>query len=679
MITSHASPRLPACLLAGLLLLAAFPPPARPDIIVLKDGKRVEGTVTDRGDAYEVRTKYGMLSIRKEEVSRVVRLDALLAEAEAFLGSGKEILEEALKPDAKPEESKAKRASAEETFRRGLDILKDARALCPPEAAPDLDRKIGEATQAIARCRGNSGPDTLDPVAPPKTAAGPAPGSKPAEKSPPDPAVKPAAPPEPGTKSPVKAPAPTGPVLAEAEKEIRSIFKDDSPRKTGAEQVALARKMLKAGEETKDNAALQFAALREAQDLAAAAGDLGTALAAIARLDERFEVDVPELKASAVKAAARTRDPEDAERVFAAGMDVMGQLGREEAYDAALKLASPLEDLARRLRNPDHVKTVQDLARDLRAQQIDWNRVRPHFAKLKDNPEDAEACLAAGRYLAAIKGDWTAALPLLAKGSHAGLQSAAAKDLAKPADAAALAELGDLWAAQADKETGACKAAWLERARSHYEQALPKLAGLAKARVEKRIESLSAAPGSATGVNLLALVVPARHVVAGTWKADGRALTSDAGACSRIMLPYEVPDEYDFRVDFTRLSGESTVALILTKGGRDFVVETGWPTGQTGFAYVDGKHIDANPTGTKCPVTNGRRTSYVVQVRNAGLKLFVDGRPVIAFRTDYKNVTPHASWALPDKKCLGIGSYASPTTFHAAELIEVSGRGRPLK
>jgi hypothetical protein len=38
--------------------------PAPADILILADGKSVEGEVTDRGEAYEVKTRYGVLSIK---------------------------------------------------------------------------------------------------------------------------------------------------------------------------------------------------------------------------------------------------------------------------------------------------------------------------------------------------------------------------------------------------------------------------------------------------------------------------------------------------------------------------------------------------------------------------------------------------------------------------------------
>jgi len=180
-------------------------------------------------------------------------------------------------------------------------------------------------------------------------------------------------------------------------------------------------------------------------------------------------------------------------------------------------------------------------------------------------------------------------------------------------------------------------------------------------------------------LNLMAGVDLAKDVVAGVWKADGGAVVSDTGSCSRIMLPYEVPEEYDYRVDFTRNIGASTVGIMLVKGERTFVLETGWPAGWTGFAYIDGKHIDTNSSGVKFPITNGRRYSFLVQVRNTGLRAFVDGRQIIGWKTDYKNLTPHTSWALPNKQCVGFGSYLSTTTFHSASLIEITGNGKRLR
>ncbi|MGD0089789.1 MAG: hypothetical protein ABSE73_07700 [Planctomycetota bacterium] len=475
-----------------------------------------------------------------------------------------------------------------------------------------------------------------------------------------------------------RLPVPPAALLGETEKRIREALKEEYAKRGAADRIALAQRLLKIAEENKEDAPVRYAALREAKDIAAAAGDSAIALAAAEALSAVFKVNKDDLKLAAFTVVARAAaTAEDADKALTAGDGLLSALAGEASFEAALKLAPQLEDLARKARNAEALKTIQLRSKELRGQQTEWNKVKPMLDKLAANPDDPEANLAVGRFACFAKGDWDKGLPLLLKGSDAALKALAEKDLAKPAAAADAAALGDAWADYADKQLGTAKACIQGRAKDFYERALPELSGVAKLKVEKRLDGLAGAPSSR--IDLLALADPVKSAIAGTWKAEGRALVSDAGACSRVMLPYEVPDEYDYRVDFTRNSGNSTVGLILTKGGHEFAMETGWPAGQTGFTRVNGQHIDANPTGTHFPLTNGRRYSFVVQVRNTGLRLLVDGKPIITWKTDYKNVTPHAPWALPNKQCLGFGSFASPTTFHAAELIEVTGKGKRLR
>ena len=170
-----------------------------------------------------------------------------------------------------------------------------------------------------------------------------------------------------------------------------------------------------------------------------------------------------------------------------------------------------------------------------------------------------------------------------------------------------------------------------------------------------------------------------KDTVLGKWKADGHALSCDALPYARIMFPYEAPDEYDFHVEYTRMNLVNTICMILNKNGREFVFEFARPDDLMGFAYIDSKHLDANPTKTVLPFPNGRRYSLVVQVRNGGFKAFVDGKQMIVYVTNYKNVTPHTGWVLPNKLCVGIGTYGCPVVFHTAELMEITGKGKRLR
>jgi hypothetical protein len=291
----------------------------------------------------------------------------------------------------------------------------------------------------------------------------------------------------------VRTAAPEGAALADARREIKSLFKDGYASREASARIALARALLRAGTESKEDDALRYAAFDEARDVAAAAGDLETALAAIDRLGAAYDVDAPDLKAEAAQTAARTRDPEAARRILETGLDLTERLERDDAYAAALKAAAALESLARRLRDAAFVRTLQLRTKALRAGQSAWNRIRASAERLKDDPDDAAACLTMAKYRATQKDDWEAALPLFAKGGHAGLAEAAKADLAGPADADARAAAGDRWWALAEKERVDFKDALRARARHHYLKALPGLTGLAKTRVEKRIEEVARA------------------------------------------------------------------------------------------------------------------------------------------------------------------------------------------
>lgn len=67
--------------------------------------------------------------------------------------------------------------------------------------------------------------------------------------------------------------------------------------------------------------------------------------------------------------------------------------------------------------------------------------------------------------------------------------------------------------------------------------------------LERRIAEANkhAAPST---LDLLALVDPAKDAVSGSWKTNEEGLVGGPGDLTRIELPYEPPEEYDFRVTF---------------------------------------------------------------------------------------------------------------------------------
>ncbi len=183
-----------------------------------------------------------------------------------------------------------------------------------------------------------------------------------------------------------------------------------------------------------------------------------------------------------------------------------------------------------------------------------------------------------------------------------------------------------------------------------------------------------------SALDLMPHIDPARDRVSGVWTLEDRELVSDAAEGARIAIPYRPPEEYDFRISFTRVGGNGDVNQILAHSGGSFV----WAMGASentffGFGRVQGREVNDNPTTVKSPrcFENGRSYVAVVRVRKGGVAAYLDGRRITRFATNFQNMARHDRWNLPDETLLGLASYRSPTVFHSVHLREVSGRGAP--
>lgn len=158
-------------------------------------------------------------------------------------------------------------------------------------------------------------------------------------------------------------------------------------------------------------------------------------------------------------------------------------------------------------------------------------------------------------------------------------------------------------------------------------------------------------------IDLLALVDPARDAVKGAWTLESGRLVSDDDPASRLELPYVLPEEYSFTVEFVRRSGTGGVHLILTRGGTPFVC----PVGDDGRGPEDGRvHL------------------ATVEVRKDRVTAHVDNRKVLEWRTG-QVPGMNEDWRLRQAALPGVGTSGSPTEFRKIRLFEVLGRGRALR
>ena len=181
-------------------------------------------------------------------------------------------------------------------------------------------------------------------------------------------------------------------------------------------------------------------------------------------------------------------------------------------------------------------------------------------------------------------------------------------------------------------------------------------------------------------VNLLPLADPSRDVVHGSWTLDHGALVSCSNEVALLGIPYRPPAEYDFKVSFTRATGNEAVVLTLSKGIRMFcVMMAGWNNTAGGIEMINEKGVMDNPTKTPLSLHNGQRHTVVVQVRNDIIKALLDGGQFAQWKTDFTDMGIWGFWRVQDYAGLGVGSWNSSTLFHSIEIIEVTGEGKKTK
>ena len=184
-------------------------------------------------------------------------------------------------------------------------------------------------------------------------------------------------------------------------------------------------------------------------------------------------------------------------------------------------------------------------------------------------------------------------------------------------------------------------------------------------------------------IDLLALIDPEKDAVMGKWQKQNGKLVSSPTGITRLEIPYQPPEEYDFKITFTRMAGdEFTVAQCLFKSDRHFMWQVGH-TGNTfvGFERINDHGVDDNPSGIKrFPVlTNGRAHTSEVRVRNTGVTGYLDGQPVCQWNTDYSDMSCWAGFSPRQENLLALATIKNLVAFHTVEVREVTGHGRSFR
>ena len=251
---------------------------------------------------------------------------------------------------------------------------------------------------------------------------------------------------------------------------------------------SLTRKLIKDGENAKDNLAIQYESFRIARDIAIDVGDVTLAMECVAHTVSSFNVDAVRLKASALNALTKGRRTQSLHEELVDHFDaVIDDALAADRFDIATPLVKIALTSARKTGNKKIIKTASQRSKDITQMEEAYEKVKEALAALETNPVDPGANTVAGKYLCFHKGDWERGLSYLALGEEGDSRDLARTEIAKSSDYLAL---GNGWweiARSFDKRRADVIRL---HAASNYQRALPKLEGLTRTKIEDRLRGL---------------------------------------------------------------------------------------------------------------------------------------------------------------------------------------------
>lgn len=466
---------------------------------------------------------------------------------------------------------------------------------------------------------------------------------------------------------------------AAAAKLIKSTYASDYADRTSAGRSRLAETLLQQAQNGKDEPAVEYVLLQESRELAIASGNVTTAMMSIDLMAADFQIKASDLRIAALRKLAGTGDPKE---LADAWLDMARDAVVADDYSLALRAASEAESVGRRARDHAFEIAMRTRSSEVRELEREWRGMNAE-TQGAGAPGPA-ANLAMGKFYCFEKGDWDRGLPMLAKAEDVSMGPLARMDLATMTASELALPCADGWWKISESLTGRAKSVVRYHAAELYRNALDALKGLEKLKIEHRIADIGPAPTSYglarrgdRGIDLLALIDPARDAIAGKWVREGATLHSPAIQMARIEIPYNPPEEYDFAIEFARVAGNDTVMQHLTTTRTSF----GWALGAftntvSGFDRIDGKNAAENPTTVHRGIPDNQRHTSLVQIRRDRIAAYFDGKLLTEYHTDFSNVSEIEEWPFRNH-VLGIGTFESEYVIYKAELVEVRGHGKP--
>jgi tetratricopeptide (TPR) repeat protein len=207
----------------------------------------------------------------------------------------------------------------------------------------------------------------------------------------------------------------------------------------------------------------------------------------------------------------------------------------------------------------------------------------------------------------------------------------------------------------------------------------------ASAQAAKVDASVLARPAGATpekdSLDLLKLIDPLKHTVAGHWWLEGGSLVS-AHRAALLQVPFLPPSEYEVTIVVERLEGTDALVLGLLGEGRPLaVVIDGWGrnTSTSGVDLVDAvRYFDNETAHPGIVIPAGKPVTLKYTVRRSKFTLVRDGETIMQWNADYRRCTPLGDWVVPGMPMLTLATRPSIFRITRFELKPLSPERQPI-
>jgi hypothetical protein len=520
----------------------------------------------------------------------------------------------------------------------------------------------------------------------PPDAKPPEPNPRPPAQVPEQPATEMKPGPEDATASAQKVNPPSADEQKDLLRAIDEVYKP-ADAKDQAARLALSRRLLADGRKHQANRSEQFVLLRRAGEIARDAGEPELMLETVdAMTAAGFNVQPFQLKArllgqlveqgssggagqlaavvaacvSFVEEAAASGAMDEAGSVLATARSAAAEQGKQAqnalraARVAAGRARNPADKTAQEkkaaaaqteLEAADAAKSaLADCAGMLQQLEREHKTFQAAQERLKTEPDNAEANLAAGEFLCFVQGDWAQGLPHLSKGANAELKALADQEVSvPPTDSADQVTLADRWWDLALLAKRRKRDLLLLHAGAWYQLAAQgELTGLSKSRVETRLGDIRK-----LGRPLfVAARIPLPKIVFGKWfplltspdelvgweeVENGVRYRNRTLETQKVRIVYPVVTrDVSIRAKAKKVAGQN-IGLNLRKSDKGYY--GAWFNGGSRFGIgksADGKWSDLK-SGNSPQACDGF-FEFGFSAIGDTLTLFVNGQPVVQTR-----------------------------------------------